>query len=202
MAPETCEVRIARPPAFDYTPGQKIRLLQPQGEREYTLVSAPGDPDLRLCVRHVAGGRVSPLLCRAPLGTRLSVQGPSGFFTYQRSPRAAVFVATGTGIAPFCSMARAGVTGFTLLHGVRHPEELYYRGLLAAAAARYVPCLSGPAKVPPGAFSGRVETRVRAVVPAGTYDFYLCGRAEMIAAVTRLVDDHYGGSNLFLERFF
>jgi ferredoxin-NADP reductase len=110
-----------------------------------------------------------------------------------------VFVATGTGIAPFVSMVKSGCKGFTLLHGVPTSAELYYGESFRAAAFRYVPCLSEENAA--GAFSGRVTEWVRTHLAPGSYDFYLCGRREMVRDVTSLVDEGYLASRVYAEIF-
>ncbi len=121
-------------------------------------------------------------------------------------------MATGTGIAPFAAMVRSGVRGFLLLHGVREPEEFYYQDLFRDAAARVVPCLTGrdlgggqgPGG-PPGpeeTFAGRVTAYIEEHLPRRPYDFYLCGREEMIRDVTFLVDEAFPGSRVYSEIFF
>jgi len=113
-----------------------------------------------------------------------------------------VFVATGTGIAPFVSMGLSGCNGFTLLHGIRNPDERYYADVFERTAGIYVPCISGPGSPVPGAFPGRVTGYVAEDLPAGEYDFYLCGRTEMIRDVTRIVDRRFPASRVFIELFF
>jgi NAD(P)H-flavin reductase len=102
-------------------------------------------------------------------------------------------------------MVRSGVRGFLLLHGVREPEELYYEELFRAAADEVVPCLTGHGagrRPRPEAFSGRVTAYVEAHLPRKAYDFYLCGREEMIRDVTLLVDEAFPGSRVYAEIFF
>ena len=171
-------------------------------EREYSIASAPGDPDVVLCIRRVAGGEVSAWLSTADIGTELRGSGPHGYFTFKPSPRPAIFVATGTGVAPFVSMARAGTKGFSLLHGVRRAEDLFYRDLLAASAQRYLACLSEDAPADPDVFAGRVTRHLERQVPPGACDFYLCGRREMIRDVIWLIDDRFPGSRVYSEIFY
>jgi NAD(P)H-flavin reductase len=113
-------------------------------------------------------------------------------------------VATGTGIAPFVSMARAGVSGFILLHGVRVQSELYYAKLFELAAKGYIPCLSGNGGTSSveNQFSGRVTDYLKRHLPPDDYDFYLCGRNDMIRDVTLLVDDCFPGSRVYSEIFY
>jgi benzoate/toluate 1,2-dioxygenase reductase subunit len=199
LSKRTFELTLERPEGFDFVPGQGICLGEGPGEREYSLASGREEPRLTLCIRRVENGPLSSRLATVPLGDRIAFSGPHGFFTWQDSPRPAVFVATGTGIAPFLSMARSGCHGFTLLHGVSAAEELYYGESFRAAAIRYVPCLSDGTA--PGAFPGRVTDWVRTRLAPGSYDFYLCGRREMVRDITGLVDESYTGSRVYSEVF-
>ncbi len=200
----TFECELEKPPGFSFQPGQSIGVSFGGQERDYSLASGPEEHRLALCIRRVSGGSLSPLLAAADPGTTLTLSGPRGFFTYQGSERKAVFVATGTGVAPFVSMAKAGIRGFLLLHGVRTATELCYTEILRAAALRYVPCLSSAGGTPdaPGAYPGRVTDYLRQDLPPGQYDFYLCGRREMVRDVTLLADERFPGSLVFTEIFF
>jgi ferredoxin-NADP reductase len=113
-----------------------------------------------------------------------------------------VFVATGTGIAPFCSMAGSGVNGFILLHGVATPEELYYRAFLQPQAAGYQPCLSESRPAAAGHFAGRVTDYLATQLPRRIYDFYLCGRRDMVRDATFVVDERFEGSLVYSEIFY
>jgi benzoate/toluate 1,2-dioxygenase reductase component len=199
LTPATFSLDLERPHGFAFTPGQSITLHLGSIQREYSIVSGILEPRLSLLVRLIPTGSLSPALAAAPEGTKCSLSGPHGCFTYQESRRQKIFVASGTGIAPFVSMARSGVRGFTLLHGVRSGDELYFEPELRAAAARYVPCLSrDPRK---DAFSGRVTEAAMRMLSPGVYDFYLCGGRSMIRDLTVLADDKFVGSRVFAEVF-
>ena len=203
LTERTFEIGFHRPDGFAFIPGQKIRFLAGDISRDYTLVNGPDAPFLTICVRLVDGGRFSPQLARARTGDRFTISAAFGYFRFQPSPRPAVFVATGTGIAPFVAFVRAGAGGFTLLHGVRTPGELYYRDELEAASGSYTACLSGE-KDPPGNtfFSGRVTGYLESRPASGEYDFYLSGRGEMISDATLIIDRRFPGSLVFSESFF
>ena len=202
LSPTAFELRLERPAGFDFQPGQRVRLGKGPNEREYSIAAAPGDPEIVLCIRRVTGGGVSGWLSTAGIGTELCGSGPHGYFTFKPSPRPAIFVATGTGVAPFVSMARAGTKGFTLFHGVKRAEDLFYRNLLSASAQRYIACLSEDAPADPDVLAGRVTRHIERQVPPGACDFYLCGRGDMIRDVTWLIDDRFAGSRVFSEIFF
>jgi ferredoxin-NADP reductase len=205
LTKNTFEVKFARPLGFTFTPGQRIRLRHGDMERDYSLISAPDDSQINVCVRLVAGGKISPFLATAESGTKMLISGPHGYFIFQSSTAQAVFVATGTGIAPFVAMARSGITGFYLLHGVGKRVELYFEALFKESTRKYIPCLSREATKPSGLahyYNGRVSAYLEDRFPAGVYDFYLCGRREMIRDVTLLVDKLFPGSRIYTELFY
>ena len=202
LSKKSFEITLTKTKDFIYIPGQWIRLSHYAVERDYTLVSAPTDPHLALCIRNIEQGILSAGLSNAPVGSHFNFNGPHGYFTYRPSPRPAVFVATGTGLAPFVSMARSGVTGFLLLHGVNSKEDLYYAAVFKSAAKQYIPCISETDSLSGEYFRGRVTDYLRKNLAAGLYDFYLCGRREMIRDVTLLVDEKFPGSFLFTETFY
>lgn len=202
LSERTFEIRFSRPPGFAFKAGQRIRIHHRSVARDYTPVSAPGESDITFCIRKVDTGLFTPLLSTAQIGSRFDFSGPAGYFTFKPSGRPPIFVATGTGIAPYCAMARAGVRGFTLLHGVDTPDDLYYRPELESAADLYVPCISKEYPSATKYFRGWVTEYLQYHPPPAPGDFYLCGRREMIRDVTWLVDEKYEGSRIYTETFY
>ena len=205
LSKKAFEIELARPSGFQFSAGQTIRLIHGEVKRYYSIISAPSDPTLALCVRFVEGGSFTPTLATADMGQPFKLTGPHGYFTFNASPRPPVFVATGTGIAPFVSMARSGVRNFLLLHGVSSAEDLYYEHIFRQFSYNYTPCISTlatDAQMVPGRFQGKVSDYIRINLPRSEHDFYLCGRDEMVRDVTQLVDDCFPGSRVFSEVFF
>ena len=205
LADGTVEIAFERPHGIQLRAGQKITFSQQGLTREYTPVNAPDGHELQLLVRHVPGGRFSSLLVEAPPGTHFDVTDPFGYFTLLPSNRHAVWVATGTGIAPFVAYARSGATDFTLLHGVRSESHLYYCDVLKASARAYVPCLSSDSCGRAGSipvYNGRVTAYLAHELAEGVYDFYLCGRAEMIKDAMTIIDQRFPESTSFSETYF
>ncbi len=178
-----------------------MRFIDGEIRRDYTLINAPQDPELVLLARRVPEGRFSPLLAGADPGEVFTAEGPFGYFSFQTSSRPAVWIATGTGIAPFIAFVRAGMHCRIMLHGVRRPDELYFHGEMRRGAQHFVACISG-SDVPADCFRGRVTEYLERRLPDGVYDFYLCGRQEMIASVTALIDRRFEDSHVFSEAFF
>ena len=169
------------------------------------MLSSPGDSNLTICVYNVPQGGFSPVLADAEIGAHFTVTGPHGYFTFNRSGRRPVFVASGTGIAPFVSMGRAGITGFILLHEVELAEELYYQEFLRKTASSYIPCLLAPPAadtLPPGTLRGKAANYIKKNLAPARYDFYLCGEREMTREVTLLADEQFPGSYVYKEVYF
>ena len=199
------ELELRRPPDFIFKPGQTIQLVLNDQKRYYSLVSAPNDPTLLLCINFIEKGYVSSFLASADIGVEFGFSGPHGYFTLSPSPRPPVFIATDTGIAPFASIARSGIRDFTLLHGARRTAELYYQDFLRETAREYLQVVwdAPEADLHAGSlFHGKmVDMLVRHLRP-GSYDFYLCGWQKMIKDVTHLIDERFAGSHLYTEVFF
>jgi ferredoxin-NADP reductase len=199
----TLELRFKRPNDFSFLPGQKIRFIEPTFSRDYTLINGPIDEALAICVRLVPGGRFSPRLAAAAAEEVFRVEGPIGYFTMQPSRRPVVWVATGTGIAPFVAFARAGNRAHLLLHGVRQAVDLYYRDLFTGRVDEYRACISGQGEqLDSECFCGRVTDYLEQKLSASEYDFYLCGRSEMIAEAMGTIDRRFGNSSVFIETFY
>ena len=99
-------------------------------------------------------------------------------------------------------MVRSGAAGVTLLHGVTSATELYYKTLFQSGTKLYVPCLSEIGETSDEYFQGRVTDYLQVHLVPGLYDFYLCGRREMICDVTLLVDVKFSGSYIYSEIFY
>jgi ferredoxin-NADP reductase len=71
LSNKSFEIILTKPKYFEYIPGQWIRLNHRAVERDYSLVSAPIDPHLALCIRNVEAEsivrRVEQCPCRLPL---------------------------------------------------------------------------------------------------------------------------------------
>ncbi len=114
-------------------------------------------------------------------------------------------MATGTGIAPFVSMARSGVTNFVLLHEANSSKELYYNSYFREITSNYFACLTEATKSEVSllyAYQGEILACLQKNLLPKSYDFYLCGHRKMIRDVTLLVDEVYPGSCVYREVFF
>lgn len=199
------ELMLSRPDTFCYIAGQRIRFLESGLERDYSLISTPADQDLAIYVRLIPDGKYSPRLVHAALGTHFNISGPHGHFRFYPSRRKAVFIATGTGLAPFVAFARSGIEGITLLHGIKVTDALHYDALFTAANINYIACLSNANLSLKGKvtiYHGSIEHYLSHCLPKGIYDFYVCGGTVMIRDVTQVIDHLFPDSHLFYETFY
>ncbi|MDE1856135.1 MAG: FAD-dependent oxidoreductase [Candidatus Micrarchaeota archaeon] len=143
---ETPDVNIFRYTAQDgstlsFDPGMFIMLYykNPQtGEeigRAFSIASRPDDKYLEFAISMIHG-RFTSKLDYAKVGDLYYVSGPHGQFKYTATENKKVlFVAGGTGVAPFLSMLRMIEekkydTDVKLIYSTRHPDEIIRKGEL------------------------------------------------------------------------
>ena len=198
------ELTCARPPGFSFLAGQYVTLSLDGLGREYTIISAPDAPELKFLIKYIPDGALSAKLARLEPGNKLTLERVKGYLTYRSTAKTVVFVATGVGIAPFVSMAAQGITGFSLIHGVRKLSGLYYRQQLMTAAGSYSACLSGTkteGNVDLPVYQGYVTEFVRTNFQPGEYEFYLCGSRAMIHDMTHMLDEYFPGTVIYSEAY-
>jgi len=201
---ETFELICTRPKGFEFVAGQHVTMHYQEDEREYTILSPPSADSLHFLIKRINHGRLSSILATLEPESDLAVSKAKGYLIYRRTDRPIFFVGTGVGIAPFVSMAAAGVRNFTLLHGAREVTGLFYRRDLVIAADRYIPCISGQIKQGTNVVDlhrGYVTDYVDRFIKPGAYDFYLCGSRAMIHDMTHLLDQHYPETRIYSEAF-
>ncbi|GAA5235450.1 2Fe-2S iron-sulfur cluster binding domain-containing protein [Verticiella sediminum] len=138
-APDIVRLELAIDEALAFEPGQYVRI-QPQGmaiARSYSMANPPGSDRLEFFIRLVAGGAFSSWLAGARANDRVALSAPHGTFFLRDEPRPRLFVAGGSGMAPFLSMLRAmspaaRAVPTTVLFGARTPEHLFALGELQA----------------------------------------------------------------------
>ena len=201
LSPSAYVLRVERG-ALRFTPGQYV-TVGAAGDvetREYSVYSGAGDPYLEVLIKEVTDGSVSRRLRRLPAGSPLDVEGPFGFFTVaaEQARGPLLFVASGTGIAPFHAMVRSDPElDYLLLHGVRTLDDCYESA--AYRPDRYVPCVSRGA----GGFQGRVTDYLRRHPVAASTPCFLCGNSAMIfAAFDLLKGQGVPSERLFAEVYF
>jgi ferredoxin-NADP reductase len=201
------EFEIKNVPRFGFVPGQWLSLkhVRPDGEeitRAYSIASAPSDNShFALCLNRVQDGFMSNFLCDMKEGGKISCQGPFGDFILRPPMRDTIFIATGTGIAPFRSMLHWVLADPTrhqnkqlwLVFGNRTESDIYYHEELLQFARNhenfhYMPTLSRSDPDWQG-LRGYVQEHVPQIVQ-GRKDMhaYICGLDKMIKANRELLN--------------
>lgn len=165
---------------FSFRPGQVVALsLTADGpQRLYSLATGEADDEAGVLFNLAPDGWLTPRLQRVEAGQVLYVSEPFGSFVGASGP--AVWIANGTGVAPFLSMVLSGLSaGKTLVQGARSRTQFYGQGLLAERLGpAYVRCAS--ADTGAGLHAGRLTSFLEAQEWPVNRPFYLCGSASMI----------------------
>lgn len=177
-----------------FVPGQFLSVTATIGDdeitRAYSIASPPDGSRFAFCANLVPNGHLSPFLFRLERGDEIEFKGPYGAFILRRPVSDSIFVATGTGIAPFRSILLSKLREhpdrrFTLIFGVRHEHGLLYneewRGLAAEFPNfEYRPTLTRPPAHWTG-LTGRVQPHVLETLGGRRdIDVYICGLREMV----------------------
>lgn len=233
LADQTYVIKLRMEHDVMWAAGQFVVLqIAPKVFRSYSLVDIAVDigkgPVMTLLVDTHVGGPASQFFEQASEGTTLSLVGiPLGKLTLREGGRPKVFIATGTGLAPFIPMikqafASGGTETVSLFFGVRSVKDAYagrfFEEFLVPEFSerfRLYSCISQPdgdltkESVHLGNF---VAGRVTAVVPdiVTDYhdsDFYLCGNPTMIDDMVQILVSRGGESlpggkgNIHAERY-
>ena len=170
--------------------------------REYSMYSAADDGFIDFLIRELADGIVSPRLGACEPGDIVEIGGPYGDFCLPEKEISAhnyVFIATGTGIAPFHSFVKSFPNlQYTLFHGVRYENEMYDRDDYISDG--YKSAISSPTNGKHGSriteTLDKTDTDVNAI-------YYLCGNRLMITdAISILRKKGVPGGSIFTETFF
>ncbi|MFW6077283.1 MAG: FAD-binding oxidoreductase [Hyphomicrobiales bacterium] len=136
---------------FRFVQGQYLTLRATVNGKElrrpYSVCVAPGEGELRVCVKKLHGGRFSSFVNdELKIGDTLDVMAPMGRFYAPDEPGAArhyVGFAGGSGITPVISNLRAVLgrepdSRFTLFYGNRTARSIIFRDELADLKDRFM----------------------------------------------------------------
>lgn len=199
--------------AFDFLAGQWMKFFLRDGvERDYSIASPPDGSDrFEIAVTRVVGGEGSASLFSLTVGARLVVLGPNGLFVREDRHRdlPAVYVGTGTGIAPLRAMlrdelARGETAPEVLLFGCRTEADLLYRAEMEALAREHAhfafePTLSRPDESWRGR-RGYVQAHLAEIAARlGPAHYYVCGLTKMVEDVRATLRSKLGVDRRFIH---
>lgn len=199
---------------FSFLPGQYVSVKVPGSEdkRAYSLSSAPGASKASFVVRNVPNGKMSAYLVNdAKIGDEMSFIGPNGSFYLRPIERPVVFLAGGTGIAPFLSMLdvikeQGSSYPVKMVFGITHDMDLVASDELDAhqknlSDFEYRVCVADEKSSHnrKGYVTSHIDDEW---LNNGDVDIYLCGPIVMVEAVrTWLNEKGIEPKGFYYERF-
>lgn len=207
--------RIQGGKTINFKAGQYAQMFIPHEGKfrrtPYSIASAPTHKDFfELCVTLVDGGVSSTFLHGLKVGDKIQAMAPLGLFTFKDQGRDSVFIATGSGIAPFRSMINDLLDKKTplnlyLLNGNRYEPDIIYRKEWEDKEKAYKNFKAyftlsradwkGP--------KGYVQDKVQEAVPEpAKKNYYICGLVNMINGVQeKLLSLGVPKEQIYFERY-
>ena len=223
LVPGVDKLIFTRPggnPDWTFQAGQYMIFHIPQGadhaaRRQYSIASPPSEKNhLEFIIEYVPNGVASTYLPQMKTGDLLTMQGPAGVFIHRPSPRHAIYLATGTGIAPMFSMIpdkfsdRNFSQNIYLYWGLRNYKDIYYLDYLINLKNTYSQrfdfsvCLSRESELESklkqellqfftlGHVNLGVETLLtRLQTSHASFDYYLCGSKIVVESLRVYLTD-------------
>ncbi len=207
------------PPDKQIIPGQYVMFqLAPGLNRAYSIASFT-ERDFTLIIKRIDGGRGSPIICDALVGSSLSGLIPLGHFTLRDTENSKCFIWTGTGFAPlYCQLLACrdrGITGFPMafVFGVRNFQDSFYSDKIIQLGQEfwgfeYIEYFSRETEFPPQTSnlklqtSGYVTDWITSEVTQKFREFYLCGSPAMVhSAREKLAEFGVERERIFFEQY-
>ena len=199
---------LADPSQLDFVPGQYVQFHCPsypgspeEVTREYSIASDPGQKNrVDLIIRRVRQGACTTYCFdHLKVGDRVQLSGPFGDFCLSKTDAPMIFIAGGSGMAPFVSILHQ------MVHtNCRRPATFFYGGNLVRdlylleemrrfeaglAAFRFVPVVARPGECPDwtGQTGLVTEAVQRTYSGLAGFEGYLCGPPGMIEASVKVL---------------
>ena len=207
-------IRMAPGAGLPFLPGQYVNMGVPGSTqmRPYSFSSLPKDGVVEFLIRNLPGGVMSGYLFdRAKPGDTLSISGPYGAFYLRDMARPQLFLAGGTGLAPFLSMLEKISSmepkyPIRLIYGVTNDVDLVEVEKLEALAAKipgfsFTTCVADQSSR--HSHKGFVTHHIADEhLNGGDVDVYLCGPPPMVdAAHAAFAERGVKPARLFFEKF-
>lgn len=200
---DTFKVRVNKP-NISIISGQCFNVgLDNLGiNREYSMYSSADSKYLDFLIRSTEGGVISSALQKLKVGDLIEIDGAYGEFCLKEpinTQQEYLFIATGTGIAPFHSFVQTWPEiNYKLLHGIRYENEQYH--CEDYSQSLYIPCISKPSDA---LDSFRVTDYLLNHEISEDVLVYICGNRNMIIDVFEILHSKgVPGDKIVTEVFF
>nr|WP_315197156.1 benzoate 1,2-dioxygenase electron transfer component BenC [uncultured Flavobacterium sp.] len=199
--------------SFQFLPGQYVNIEVPGTSqiRSYSYSSQPDTSEGEFLIKLVSGGLMSTYLKEeATVGGELNIVTPLGSFYLREVQRDLIFIAGGTGIAPFMAMleklkAENSTIPVHLFYGATTGENVVELERLKAFSEimplQIFTCTSD--QEADGHDKGYVTQWInKELLGDKAYDIYICGPNAMVEAVkTTLEKEAIQHVNFYMEKF-
>jgi len=190
-------IQNENPAIYNFQPGQYgTFIIDEKTRRQYTFASAPDPKMFELVVDVSPMGPGSKYFLSKDVGDRVEYLSPLGNFTLSENSLKKIFVATGTGIAPFRSMILGGkeISNYSLYWGLRYEDDMYWdmemKSLVGQlTGSQYFMCLSKPGENWDGLVGHVTEHVLEREKNLQNCEFYLCGNSAMIVEMEQRLSD-------------
>lgn len=200
---------------IDFKAGQFVNLSFTDNgkifKKPYSIASAPKMRDkIELCIKKVENGNLTPLLFQKEVNFEVEIMGPLGLFTLDKSKKEKiVFIATGTGIAPFRSMiydlvSKNVTKELILIFGVKFSENILYKEEFENLEKinpnfKFVPIVSRSEDWI--GRRGHVQDNLD-MIDILNSEVYICGLPEMVEDVkNRLIELGMNKDDIYFEKY-
>lgn len=186
-------LKLAKPEGFEYRAGQFAMLHFNSKQKPFSIASHPSEEELIFLIKEHDNGDVTPHLMELKEGDEVEITGPFGVYEVKASDaEEIVFIAAGTGVAPFRSMILDVLERFPdkrvrLIFGFRYDFYFgdFWEGLKKEHSNfDYYVCCSRPKEAKWEGACGRItddlEERIGGV---DGKDVYVCGSEGVVEGV-------------------
>ena len=205
LSPHIRDIVLKLPRSLQWCPGQYALIrVAPFEWRPYSLASASGQ-SARFLIDVRTKGKGAAFARGLQPGDEVELQLPMGNFDIHSDKRGndeaptrrRIFIATGSGIAPFCAAFDEGICADDLLlfGCARADEDLTLR--LETPIPSVIRCMTRESS--DTAFKGRVTDYLHMTGIDQSADYYVCGSPAMVADVRRVIRS--GGGRVYCESF-
>lgn len=183
-------LELIEPEEIEFLAGQYISLDVGRGQRRsYSIASVPAiKNEIDLLVDVSPQGPGSEFFKNLKIGDRVEFKAPLGKFVLETGDGDYLFLATGTGLAPFMAMIPVLLekisTQVNFLLGFRFLEDIFYEKELSSLKEKYPNfdykiCLSKPSESW-SELKGHLTEYLEDFTPNHETNVYLCGNKAMV----------------------
>lgn len=207
--PSILEVILQTPETISYIPGQYLNItVEDPFKRPYSIINSE-NKEITILVGNGMPGKGSDFFTNCEIGTEVPISSPLGSFRVVDSSAKMIFIAAGSGLAPFISMIKTNSeinpdNQIKLYYGIRNYfEDLTKFYLSNIENLEVIKCLSQSDIVLQNQndFNERVTQVLEKADLEWKYsDFYICGKNEMIKSINSILIKKES-QNIYIENY-